>query len=81
MKRKLKLAIEDLDVESFRIPEAADEKRGTVRGNTGADFECLSYDFCTMTEPASDSWGDYTCTACQMSRGSGNWEENNMGLC
>ena len=39
MNRKLKLDVEDLSVESFRINPSADEKRGTVRGNSSISFD------------------------------------------
>jgi hypothetical protein len=48
MNRKLKLDVEDLSVESFRIARPMDEPRGTVRGNS-------------HTEPGSDSYGEDTC--------------------
>jgi hypothetical protein len=57
MKRKLKLAIEDLSVESFRIARARDVGRGTVRANSEYD----SYNVCEPTAPGSDSYGENTC--------------------
>jgi hypothetical protein len=36
MTRKLKLDVDDLSVESFRIDPSVEEQRGTVRGNSDA---------------------------------------------
>lgn len=49
--RKLKLSVEELSVESFRVTPWIAEKRGTVQGNS-------------LTEPGSDSYGDDTCGTC-----------------
>jgi hypothetical protein len=48
MKRKLRLDVEDLCVESFSVTASMRPEHGTVRGMS-------------LTEPGSDSWGDDTC--------------------
>ena len=48
MKRKLRLDLEDLSVESFSATPSGRAEHGTVHGMS-------------LTEPGSDSWGDDTC--------------------
>jgi hypothetical protein len=50
MSGKLKLALEELSVESFDVTDLEEGRRGTVLGNSA-------------TDPGSDSWGDDTCGA------------------
>jgi hypothetical protein len=75
MQRKLKLTVEDLSVESFRIPQSHGRERGTVRANSynPTDPEYDSYDHCVATEPGSDSYGENTCGeyTCEIRCGTG----------
>jgi hypothetical protein len=43
MKKKLKLQIEDLDVEQFQVEDTAPMNRGTVHGQWQSTQECTMY--------------------------------------